>query len=289
MKYAFIKQYREDFLVSIMCEVLLASKSGFYSWVARDHKVKNDALERLMAAIKAIFKRSRATYGSPRVWRALLTMGISVAEEKVANLMRQMGLRAKSKKRFKVKTTDSKHNLPIAANLLQQNFNVARINTVWVGDITYIATGEGWLYLAAVLDLATRKIVGWAMFDSMERQLVMEALNMALGGQKPSPGLIFHSDRGSQYASHDYRNLLGFHGLIASMSGKGNCYDNAVMESFFHTLKTEFVHHEDFQTKALAKSAIFEWIEVFYNRQRMHSSIGYKTPVEFEAEIMLAA
>ena len=221
--------------------------------------------------------------------RALLAQGYRIGKETVAKLMRELGLRAKAAKRFKAATTDSNHKFPVADNKLNQEFNVATPNTVWVGDVTFIATGEGWLYLAGVLDLCTRKIVGWAMYEDNDRHLTMAALEMALKRQNVTSVLMFHSDRGSNYACYDYQNLLANCNLVASMSRSGCCYDNAVMESFFHTLKVEFVHHEKFATKQQAKDAIFEWIEVFYNRERIHSSLDYKTPVAFEKEFMLVA
>lgn len=289
MKYAFIKDHRDEFDVAIMCEVLKASRSGFYDWLSRDPSTKQIRLEKLESAMRAIFKKSRQTYGAPRMLKALVAMGYQIGKEKVAELMREFGLKAKAAKRFKAATTDSKHKYPVAENKLNQEFIAATPNTKWVGDVTFIDTAEGWLYLAAVLDLCTRKIVGWAMYEANDRHLTMEALDMALKRQKVTSKLLFHSDRGSNYACYDFQNMLQDLGLEASMSRSGCCYDNAVMESFFHSLKVEFVHHEKFASKQQAKQAIFEWIEVFYNRERMHSSIGYKTPVALEEEFMLAA
>jgi len=287
VKYAFIRDHRDEFDVQIMCEVLIASKSGYYSWISRDHGVKANSLLELRIAIEKAFKDSRRTYGSPRIYRVLKGQGYIVSEDTVATLMREMGIRAKGKRRFKVCTTDSNHSFPIAANKLEQVFEADKPGEVMLGDITYIPTKEGWLYLAAVLDLCSRQIIGWAMGGTIDRHLTIAALNMALRRQKPISGAIFHSDRGSQYACYDFRDQLVAYGLLQSMSRSGNCWDNAPMESFFHTLKTEFVHHEEFETRAEAKLKIFEWIESFYNRQRLHSSIGYRTPVDFCSEKML--
>lgn len=287
MKYAFIKDHRDEFDVALMCEVLAASRSGFYDWLARDSNTKQARLEQLKIAMRAIFKKSRQTYGAPRMLKALIAMGYKIGKEKVAELMRELGFRAKAAKRFKAATTDSKHKYPVAGNKLNQDFHSKVPNIKWVGDVTFIDTAEGWLYLAAVLDLCTRKIVGWAMYEVNDRHLTIEALEMALKRQKVVSSLLFHSDRGSNYACHDFQGLLIDLGLEASMSRSGCCYDNAVMESFFHTLKVELVHHEKFATKQQAKDVIFEWIEVFYNRERLHSSLGYKTPVAFEEELML--
>jgi transposase InsO family protein len=289
MKYAFIRDHRDEFEVGVMCEVLRASRSGFYDWLSRDPVAKDEKLEALKDVMVEIFKKSRQTYGTPRMLRALLAVGYKIGKERVANLMRSLGLRAKASKKFRGATTDSKHKFPISTNKLNQDFNAEAPNTKWVGDVTFIQTGEGWLYLAAVLDLCTRKIVGWAMYDTNDRALTLAALNMAVRRQKIKEWLMFHSDRGSNYACYDFQDLLTELGIESSMSRSGCCYDNAVMESFFHSLKVEFVHDQKFATKQQAKDAIFEWIEVFYNRERIHSSIGYKTPVAFEETFMLVA
>ncbi|MBP9708164.1 MAG: IS3 family transposase [Oligoflexales bacterium] len=289
MKYAFIKDHRDKFEVALMCNVLAVSRSGFYDWLTRDNSTKNIRLELIKLEIRSIFKKSRKTYGVPRMLKALLAKGYKIGKEKVAELMRIIGLKPKASKRFKALTTQSKHKYPVVSNKLNQDFSCITPNKKWVGDVTFIDTDEGWLYLAAVLDLCTRKIVGWAMYEANDRHLTISALTMALKRQKVASNLLFHSDRGSNYACFDFQDMLTDLGLEASMSRSGCCYDNAVMESFFHTLKTEFVHHENFATKQQAKDAIFEWIEVFYNRERIHSSIGYKTPVAFEEEFMLIA
>jgi len=270
-----------------MCDVLETSRSGFYDWQARDTSTRQIKLDQLKTVMRAIFKKSRQSYGTPRMLKALVGLGYRIGKEKVAELMRELGLKPKASKKYKAATTDSKHTYPIQDNKLAQDFTAHAPNVKWVGDVTFIGTSEGWLYLAAVLDLCTRKIVGWAMYEANDRHLTMAALEMAVKRQKLASTLMFHSDRGSNYACHDFQGLLEHLGLDASMSRSGCCYDNAVMESFFHSLKVEFVHHEKFITKQQAKDAIFEWIEVFYNRERLHSSIGYRTPVAFEEEFML--
>jgi transposase InsO family protein len=289
VKYAFVRYHRDEFDVLLMCEVLGASKSGFYAWVGRDRSGKVQSRLELKIAIEKAFVGGRGSYGSPRIYKVLKGLGYQVSEDTVAKLMQEIGLKAKTKRKFRVATTDSKHTLPIAENRLDQVFEASMPGEVMLSDITYIPTGEGWLYLAGVLDLCSRQLVGWAMADNMETKLVIDALNMALIRQKPKSAAIFHSDRGGQYASYEFQGQLTAYGLVASMSRSGNCYDNAPMESFWHTLKTEFVHHEQFATRAEAKAKIFESIEVFYNRARLHSSLGYKTPVDFAQEKMLDA
>jgi len=266
-----------------MCQVLEVSRGGFYQWQRRAASQRELENAEIIRQMKIIHKRSRGTYGSPRMHAALAFKGIDCSLNRVARLMMQAGLRAKTKKRFKA-TTQSKHDLPIAPNLLAQEFSIDRPNAVWVSDITYIATDEGWLYLATTLDLFSRKVVGWAMEPHMKTDLVHAALTMAIDGRSPGPGVLHHSDRGSQYASKRYQEALKAAEMICSMSRKGNCYDNAVQESFYHTLKTELVFHERFMTRAEAKAKIFEYIEVFYNRDRLHSTLGYKSPAMFESE-----
>ena len=234
--------------------------------------------------IKAVHKKSRKTYGSPRIYETLKASGETCSKKRVDRLMAKNGIRAKQKRKFVV-TTDSKHNLPVADNILNREFNVHEPNTVWTSDITYIPTDEGWLYLAGVLDLCSKTAVGWSMGESMDRRLVIDALTMAYRRRKPCEGLIHHSDRGSQYASEDYRNLLRSYGMQMSMSRKGNCWDNAPMESFFGTLKKELVYHRKYRTREEARRDIFEYIEVFYNRERLHSSLGYLSPTDYENRI----
>jgi transposase InsO family protein len=281
MRFDFIREHQETFEVGAMCGMLKVSRSGFYSWSSRPESPRSRETRRLTGLIRTIHQESRATYGSPRVHAELLSRGVPCGENRVARIMRDNEIRSKRKRRFR-KTTDSKHKLPVAPNLLEQNFNASRPNEVWLADITYIPTAQGWLYLATVEDLYSRLEVGYAMSNSLETPLVIDALQMALNRRHPPAGLIHHSDRGSQYASKDYQKLLDKYGIRPSMSGKGNCYDNAPMESFFATLKTEMVHHERFSTRAEARAKIFEFIEVFYNRSRRHSSLGYLSPAEYE-------
>ena len=270
-----------------MCRILEVSRSGFYAWCKQPKSKRKLQNETLIKEITTVFKQSGEIYGAVKVTKRLHQKGIQCGKNRVARLMRQNQLRSKIKRKFKA-TTNSRHNYPVADNLLRQEFNVPCPNQVWVGDITYISTKEGWLYLAAVLDLYSRQIVGWAMDSTMSKQLVIDALKQAIGRRKPPKGIMFHSDRGSQYASHDFQKHLKKHGFISSMSGKGNCYDNACMESFFHLLKTERVYFENYKTRVQAKQSIFEYIEIFYNRTRLHSKLGYISPCDFE-KLSLAA
>jgi transposase InsO family protein len=251
-------------------------------WSNRPESSKKRQDKEILAAIRKTFTESRGTYGYPRVHRELSERGICCGKNRIARLMRKDGLRAKVKRRFKA-TTDSKHNLPVADNLVRRNFSPEHPDHVWAGDITYIWTEEGWLYLAVVLDLFSRKVVGWAMEKRMTRHLVMDALKMAVKRRHPARGLVHHSDRGSQYASSDFQEMLGRHGIRCSMSRKGNCWDNAPVESFIGTLKQELIFHKHFDTRAQAKQSIFEYIERFYNRKRLHSTLGYQSPVDYEA------
>lgn len=266
-----------------MCRVLRVSRSGFYAWIGREEPERSREDRRLMGLIRGIFVESRGTYGVPRVHQTLRRRGIRCGKKRVARLMRRAGLRSKLRRRFRVKTTDSKHGLPIAPDLVGRDFRTEQPNRIWVSDITYIPTDEGWLYLATTMDLFSRKIVGWSMFSSLRATIVVDALRMAIDRREPPDGLIHHSDRGVQYASAEFRGLLDTHGIAASMSRRGNCYDNAAKESFYHTLKTELVHHERYRTRDEARSSVFEYIEAFYNRVRLHSTLGYRSPVEFEA------
>ena len=264
-----------------MCKCLSVSRSAYYDWRSRGDSPLTKENEMLSKLIKETFISSRQTYGTRRIKHALFKGGFQVSRRRIGALMKAQGLSCKTKRKFRV-TTDSKHQLPIAPNLLSREFTVAQPDKCYVGDITYIATESGWLYLAVVIDLFSRKVVGWSMADNMRAELVNDALLMALWTRKPARGLLWHTDRGSQYASESHRDILKAHGVIQSMSRKGNCWDNAVSESFFHTLKTELVHHVKFKTKEEAKQAIFEFIEAFYNRVRMHSANDYLSPVEFE-------
>lgn len=264
-----------------MCAVLSVSRSSYYDWLRSVPSPRALENQRLAIMIKEIFMENRCSYGTRRIRKALLSRGISISRRRVRNLMRQQGLKCKTKRKFKV-TTDSKHHLAISPNLLKRDFFAAFPDEKYVGDITYIWTDEGWLYLATVVDLFSRRIVGWSMDKTMKASLVNDALRMAIWKRKPKRGLLWHTDRGSQYASDSHRELLQEHGIIQSMSRKGNCWDNAVAESFFHTLKTELTHHVRFKTRGEAKQSIFEYIEIFYNKKRIHSSNDYLSPEEYE-------
>jgi putative transposase len=265
-----------------MCRVLDVCRSGYYAWCRRPpskHTLEDAALSR---QIQDIHTQSRGSYGSPRVQAALRSAGQQVGRHRVARLMKKLGLHACRKRKFRL-TTDSNHDLRVSENLLCRQFSVPQPDVAWVSDLTYIWTGEGWLYLAVIIDLFSRRVVGWSMAEHMQTELVLTALQAALGQRKPShAGLIFHSDRGSQYASLNFRAALNTSGLTSSMSRRANCWDNAVAESFFGTLKTELIHLEEFANRATARTTIAEWIEIFYNRQRLHSTIGYISPVQFE-------
>lgn len=268
-----------------MCRALKVSKSGFYAWLTRPPSARAVRRAELVEKIERAHRDSSRRYGSPRVYRELLEQGERVSENTVAKLMRLNRIRAKIARRFVPNTTDARHAYPVAENLLNREFKAAALNRKWVTDITYVDTGEGWLYVAAVLDLFSRKIVGWSMAGHLRTELAAEALKMALARRNPGSGLLHHSDRGVQYASMDYQNLLAQNGCVCSMSRSGNCYDNAAMESFWGTLKTELVYQHKFATHAQARVAIFEYIEVFYNRKRKHSSLNYVSPEAFEAAL----
>jgi putative transposase len=268
--------------VDLMCRVLRVSRSGFYAWHRRAPSRQELRRRELNELILQAHRESRGTYGSPRIHRELVARGVACAENTVAKLMRNAGVRSRAQERFKPKTTDSRHAQPIAGNILDREFRVDQPDTAWAADITYIPTAQGWLYLAVVLDLCTRRVVGWATAGHLKAELAMEALRMALAHRRPPRGVLHHSDRGSQYASESYRRLLAEHEIEASMSGVGSCYDNAVVESFFSTLKRELVHHTAYETHEEAHQSLFEYIEVFYNRQRRHSTLDYRSPAEFE-------
>jgi putative transposase len=284
----FIRDHVADFPVGIMCEVLGVSRSGYYGWASRAESVRAAADRALAAEIRAAHAASRGRYGSPRVHAELRTRGRRVGRKRVARLMRGMGLAARRKRRFR-QTTDSRHAFPIAPNLLARNFTSEVPDRVWLADLTYIWTAEGWLYLAVVLDLCTRRVVGWAMADHLGHELALAALVMAIARQRPAPGLVHHADRGVQYAAHGYRARLLAHGMICSMSRKGDCWDNAPMESFFATLKGELVEEADYQTRDQARADVFHYIEGFYNRRRLHSALGYLTPEQKAAAFHPAA
>ncbi len=281
MKFEFIQAQKAHFPVDFMCEQLGVSRSGYYAWKARPESERQKEDEALAQEVEKVHQQSRGTYGSPRVHAELRARGRKVSRKRVARLMNRKGLHAR-KKRRSVRTTDSRHSQPVAPNLLERDFSPGQPNSSWAADITYVWTGQGWLYLAVVLDLYSRRVVGWAMSQSIDRHLVLNALDMALQSRQPPGGLLLHSDRGSQYASEDYQKLLAARGIQCSMSRKGNCWDNAVAESFFSSLKMELVHEAHFATHEQARAALFEYIEVFYNRKRRHSSLGYLSPVDFE-------
>jgi putative transposase len=285
VKFAFIKEHLSAFPVERVCEILDVSRSGYYDWKDRPQSSVAGRRDELAGKIKEIHKDNRGVYGSPRIFEALKAQGEKVCQNTVAKIMREHEIQAKTKKKFVPRTTDSLHDQPVAGNLLDRQFESELPNHKWAADITYIPTGEGWLYLAGVIDLCSRKIVGWSMADHMRSDLVQDALEMGIARRQPGEGLLHHSDRGSQYAGEDYQHLLQRHGMVCSMSGKGDCWDNAVMESFWATLKTELVHHEHYATRDQARQSIFEYIEIFYNRKRLHSSLGYKSPEAFEASL----
>ena len=267
--------------VSWMCEALDVSESGYHSWASRPPSPSEERRGRLLAAIRGIHSEVKGRYGSPRMTAELNARGHPCTENTVAKLMRDNGIRARQARRA-TRTTDSRHALPVAENLLDRAFDPDGPNQAWCADITYIPTADGWLYLAVVEDLFSRMMVGWSMADHMESRLVVDALDMALARRKPGGGLLAHSDRGSQYASDHYQRLLGKHGIECSMSGVGQCWDNAPVESFFASLKKELVHDERYTTREQAKASIFEYVECFYNRVRRHSSLGFLSPGDFE-------
>ena len=282
MSFCFIEDHRGAYPVQLMCAVLEVSPAGYYAWRDRpvSERAKSDAT--LLAEIRQVHRDSRGRYGSPRVHAALRRQGRDASRGRIERAMRRNGIRAIMAKPRRVRTTDSRHDLPIAPNLVARDFTTDAPNRVWLGDITYIPTAEGWLYLAVIMDLFSRKIVGWAMRDHMQVELASAALTMAIRDRRPQAGLICHNDRGVQYASHAYRGALASASLTASMSRKADCYDNAPMESFFHTLKTELVHHRNYKTRDEAQRDIFAYIEGFYNRTRLHSALGYIPPIEME-------
>lgn len=284
MKFAFIKGNRDRFDVGVMCAVFGVTRAGFYAWLSRPESPRALRARELTEQIRLVHHESRRVYGGIKITKVLHHRHLRVNRKTVARLMALAGLRSKVCKKFRVQTTDSNHANPVAPNVLDQNFAAAAApNQVWGADITYIATDEGFLYLAGVMDLYSRRIVGWSMDDTMTTDLVERAFTAAVLSRKPAFGLLHHSDRGTQYTSGRYRELLQQHGVEASMSRTGNCYDNAVVESFWGKLKTEMVHHEHFTTRAQARAAVFEYIEMFYNRVRPHAALDYLSPEAFEA------
>jgi transposase InsO family protein len=281
MTFAFIENHKQTWPVRVMCDTLEVSPAGYYAWLVRPPSFQQQRREALLVLVQGIYAEVKGRYGSPRVAALLAAREQPCSVNTVAKLMRDNDIRAKSARKFR-RTTDSNHKLPVAENLLDREFDPQGPNESWVADITYIPTREGWLYLAIVEDLYSRMVVGWSMDSTMTSRLVVDALEMAVQRRLPGEGLLAHSDRGSQYASEHYQRLLGKHGIECSMSGVGQCWDNAPAESFFASLKKELTHHEDYQTRQQARASIFEYIEVFYNNQRLHSSLGYVTPAAYE-------
>lgn len=276
-----MSDYALEFPVSVLCHVVKVSRGGYYRWVNRPPSRRQLENARLAGVVRETFEASRKTYGRHRMCLALKAKGYSCGRGRMDRLKNALGLVTVQKRKFKA-TTDSRHPLAVAENLLQRSFTATRPNEKWVGDVTFIPTRQGWLYLAVVIDLYSRCVVGWGMSDRNDRELVANALKMAVKRRRPSAGLLHHSDRGVQYASGDFQALLKEHGINGSMSRLGNCWDNAVAESFFHTLKVELVHHRTYESREEAKTEIFEYVEVFYNRQRLHSALGFKSPADYE-------
>lgn len=285
MKYAFMQEHHGEYNVGLMSRVLGVSRSGYYAFSNRGPGARAERKMKLQRAMEEVVKASRGTYGSPRVYAQLKGLGIACSRSTVERVMKAAGLVVKRKRSYR-KTTDSKHGMPVATNLVKQEFAVSERNKLWLGDITYLRTQEGWMYLAVVMDARSRKVVGWSFSESLQTSLVVRALEMAALHREVVPGLVFHSDRGSQYASAAYQEVLARHGIVPSMSRKGNCYDNAVVESFFHTMKSELP--EVFSSRASARNLVFEWMEGFYNTRRLHSSLGYVSPKQFESREALS-
>ena len=287
MRYRAIQEHDRRYPIRLMCRALAVSAAGYYAWRSRPESPRAVSARTVLSAIRVIHRESRETYGSPSIWDALVKQGHRIGEHRVARLMRQNGIRAKTVKKWRA-TTQSNHRLPVAQNTLNRQFMVEAPNRVWAGDLTSVWTTEGWLYLAVLLDLYSRRVIGWAMGHRLTVDLAEQALTMALVTRRPEAGLLHHSDRGSQYAASRYQQLLDAQGLVPSMSRKGNCWDNACVESFVGTLKRELVHHRHYATRDDATRDIFEYIEVFYNRQRRHSTLGYHSPAEYEAKTAVA-
>lgn len=281
MRFVFVDAEKAQYPVCLLCSMLEVSRSGYYAWCGRAPSERAVADRELTTEIRDIHERSERRYGSPRIHEELVAKDTHVGRKRVARLMQEGGIFVRTKRRF-VQTTDSKHDFPIAPNLLARNFSAGAPNMVWVGDITYLDTRQGWLYLAVLIDLFSRRVVGWAMSEHIDTALVMSALNMAVAQRKPARGLIHHTDRGSQYASHDHRKALRDIGAQCSMSRKGDCWDNAVAESFFASLRKELTNRVVFLSRDAARSNVFEYIEAFYNRVRRHSTINYQSPTAFE-------
>jgi len=288
MKYAAIYSMRQRYPISMLCELLEVSTSGYHEWRGRKPSARHSANERLVSQIRVLHAESFGSYGSPRIHAALKRRGQSIGRERVRRLMRENQIVGHHRRR-RCRTTDSNHALPVAPNLLNQNFACKTANRIWLADISYLPTDQGFLYFAGMKDLCTKKIVGWSMSATIDAGLVVDALSMAFARQRPYTGLVVHSDRGSQYASADFRDKLKEYGMRQSMSRRGNCYDNAPMESFFSSLKGEYLEHRRFVTHEAARAAVFAYVETFYNPVRLHSSIGYRPPNEFESMLTKAA
>lgn len=284
MRFRFIEEHLRAYPVRLMCRVLEVSPSGYYAWRSRSGSRRSREDRRLKVLIRALHRQSRQSYGAPRIHLDLVEQGERCGRHRVARLMREAGLQGARRRRYRA-TTDSQHTYPVAPNHLAQRFTVSRTDKVWLADLTYLPTREGWLYLAAVMDLASRRIVGWSTSERIDQKLVLEALDRALVTRRPAPGLLHHSDRGAQYAAHRYQRRLVAAGLVSSMSRKGNCYDNAPMESWFATLKIEYLKGRTLASRALAQSELFDYIERFYNRQRRHTKLGYLSPAQWEDQL----
>lgn len=285
MRFALVDQAKEEFPVQRLCDVLGVSQSGYFAWKSRPASERQHQDMVLLAHVRSSFALSNGTYGSPRMTRELRDNGLAVGRRRTARLMRENGLVARQKRRFK-RTTDSEHHWPVGPNLLEQDFTATRPDEKWGADISYVWTREGWLYLAVVIDLYARRVVGWATGDRLHRDLALAALRKALATRRPAAGLIHHSDRGSQYCSAEYQAMLRKHGVQISMSGKGNCYDNAMVETFFKTLKSEVVWRTVFDTRTEAARTIGGYIDGFYNPTRRHSALDFKSPVQYEMTVM---
>jgi putative transposase len=281
VKYGFIQAHQDQFSVSRMCAVLQVSRNGYYDWRDRPESKRSQDNRAALTQIREVHTQSREAYGGLKTWRELRAKGFRWGRHRIARLRREAGVEARRKRRFRI-TTQSRAGGVAADNRLKQRFEAKAVNRIWVGDITFVPTAEGWLYLAVLIDLYSRRVVGWAMSERIDQQLVLDALNMALLQRRVKPGLIHHSDQGRQYSSAAYQAVLQRHRMIASMSRRGNCYDNAVAESFFSSLKNELIHHSTFRTRHEARTAIFEYIEVFYNRQRIHQSLDFISPIDYE-------
>jgi putative transposase len=287
MKYAWIDTYRDQYTATRLCRVLAVSRTGYCQWRVRKPSAQAQANEQLDREVKAIHRNSRSSYGRPRIARQLRAQGRTVGAERIRRSLQRQGLKPVYRRKYVI-TTDSAHRLPVAGNLLERRFEGWQTNRAWVADMTYVATGEGWLYLAAIMDLASRSIVGWSMSKTMDAQLVCTALKSAVWQRKPPQGLLVHTDRGSQYASGAYRALAADFGITMSMSRKGNAWDNAPMESFFKTLKVERIYQVRYDTHSQARLDIVDWIEGWYNRQRLHSAVGYFAPLQWEHSLSAA-